>query len=100
MSVTDAPLAPAFDAPPAHMLLVDSELYLRNHPELTSLLTDFTTAALQARPDDVSQFAANYFAPLQAGAAGAAAGAGLSARPTHRPQQSSVGGITLTANPS
>ena len=100
MSVSDAPLAPAFDAPPAHQLVVDSELYMRAHPELSSLLTDFTCAALQARPDDVSQFAANYFAPLQPGttAATAAAGQGLSARmasgtsprPTHRSQQSSV----------
>ena len=100
MSMSDAALAPAFDAPPAHQLLVDSELYLRAHPELTALLTDFTTAALQARPDDVSVFAANYFAPQQpAGSGSAAAGQGLSARPTHRPQQSSLGGLNATVNP-
>ena len=99
MSATDASLAPTFDAPPASKLVVDSELYMRAHPELTALLTDFTCAALQARPDDVSLFAANYFAPGQS-AVGAGV-SGLSARPTHRPQQSSVSGsaAATTASP-
>ena len=98
MSETDAPLAPAFDAPPAHQLLVESELYMQAHPELSQLLTDFTAAALQARPDDVSLFAANYFAPQQAAGSGAA-GQSLSARPTHRPQQSSLGAVNAAVNP-
>ena len=87
MSAPDASLAPTFDAPPASALVADGELYMRAHPELTALLTDFTCAALQARPDDVSLFAANYFAPGLANGGGAG---GLSARPTHQPQQSSV----------
>ena len=44
--------------------LLSAELYLRAHPELTSLLTDFTSAALQSRPDDVVAFAVHFFAQL------------------------------------
>lgn len=36
-------------------------MYLRNHPELQELLTDFMCAALQAKPDDILQFAVRYF---------------------------------------
>ena len=45
--------------------LMSAELYLRAHPELTALLTDFTTATLHARPDDVVQFAVSFFASIQ-----------------------------------
>ena len=40
---------------------MSGELYLRSHPELTALLTDFTYAVLQSRPEDVTDFAARFF---------------------------------------
>ena len=44
---------------------MSAELYLRDHSELTALLTDFTTATLQAQPADVVQFAVQFFSSIR-----------------------------------
>ncbi|CAD7953192.1 unnamed protein product [Amoebophrya sp. A25] len=39
--------------------------YLDSHPELQQVLTDFLSAIVVHTPDDVYQFASEYFAPFK-----------------------------------
>lgn len=39
--------------------------YVTEHPELASLLDDFTVAVLIQRPENIQEFARGYFASLQ-----------------------------------
>jgi hypothetical protein len=43
----------------------DCRSYLSSHPVVGELLQDFTTAVLNEKPEDVQQFARNYFSQYQ-----------------------------------
>jgi hypothetical protein len=49
----------------------DNEAYIRAHPELADMCRGFVKAALEAKPDNVVEFAVQYF-----GAGGEAGGRG------------------------
>ncbi|XP_041799144.1 RIIa domain-containing protein 1 [Chelmon rostratus] len=40
---------------------IDNEKYLRSHPEVKVLIGDFMRDVLLKRPDDIQEFAADYF---------------------------------------
>ena len=40
---------------------IDSEKYLRSHPEVQAMLTEFTARVVKEEPDDVLAFAAAFF---------------------------------------
>lgn len=40
---------------------LDSDRWLRAHPELGQLVQQFTATALKHKPDDIEQFAVDYF---------------------------------------
>ncbi|EDO45600.1 predicted protein [Nematostella vectensis] len=40
---------------------IENERYLRDHPEVSCLLTGFLGSILQERPENVREFAAGYF---------------------------------------
>lgn len=46
-------------------LAASNRAYVDAHPELAELLSRFTAAVLEAKPDDVQAFAASYFARTQ-----------------------------------
>ncbi|XP_030065468.1 ciliogenesis-associated TTC17-interacting protein [Microcaecilia unicolor] len=48
-------------------LSADHASYIRRHPEMRLLLSDFLQFLLLRKPDDVITFAAEYFAPFSAG---------------------------------
>eukprot|EP00049_Salpingoeca_infusionum_P011583 m.202162 g.202162 ORF g.202162 m.202162 type:complete len:78 (-) comp14976_c0_seq20:2373-2606(-) len=45
---------------------IENERYLRNHPEIQSMVNDFVKAVLMQRPDSVETFAADYFERMSA----------------------------------
>lgn len=45
-------------------LRADHTLYLRQHPEIRALISDFLQFLLLRKPDDVFQFAREYFLPF------------------------------------
>lgn len=45
-------------------LKADHTLYLRQHPEIRALISDFLQFLLLRKPDDVFQFAREYFLPF------------------------------------
>lgn len=45
-------------------LMADHTLYLRQHPEIRALISDFLQFLLLRKPDDVFQFAREYFLPF------------------------------------
>lgn len=48
-------------------LINDHETYIRRKPELRAVIEDFCQFVLLRKPDDIVQFAAEYFAPLSSG---------------------------------
>ncbi|KAJ1635162.1 hypothetical protein T492DRAFT_968641 [Pavlovales sp. CCMP2436] len=46
-------------------LKAEHEAYLRAHPEVPRLLNDFVSSCLVQQPNDVFEFAREYFATLQ-----------------------------------
>lgn len=43
-------------------LVADHETFLRAHPEICNLISDYTQFLLMRKPDDVLPFTADYFA--------------------------------------
>ncbi len=39
----------------------ENEMYLQNHPEIKQLFDDFLTAVLEKQPENVKEFAFNFF---------------------------------------
>ncbi len=44
---------------------LNNERYLRDHPELRTMTSKFMASVLEAKPDDVVQFAAKFFTERQ-----------------------------------
>jgi len=51
----------SFTIEPEWQRRLDSDRWLRSHPELGLMMKDFVQSALKNRPDDCEKFAINYF---------------------------------------
>ena len=40
---------------------IASEKYLRDHPEIRTMISEFVSTVLKKRPDDIKEFAADFF---------------------------------------